>query len=325
MAIKSINEQHQARRSSYSDGKIKHSRAWLVECDDPRDGPSKALLAAMPWTPPAASGPTYTTLTDEEFLTAVTNPMLASPSGSAYFTGSLNCRVSSLEVEPVKDSDVVFVVVGNYESVDDEAAAIPPLDRPPTFAYSANEYTEPYFLDESTPKRPMANSAGDPFESSSEREQATLVITMNRNEATFSPVEAVEIANTTNAEPILLDGVTYGKDCLKIAMPTAQKQLEYVSGIPYSYYAVTRVFKARRETHVDRLLDVGYNELALVPGPSGSPVIDRVPIVDPAGAKISRPWPLDGKGYAIPSPSGSPAVLERRPYRSVSWTSMSLE
>ena len=324
MAILSINELHQNRRSSYSGGKLKHTRAFQVTCDDPRDGTATALVAAT-ISFARLDNPAYEDLDSIEFGSLVDTPRYEVPLAGGAYPTDWTCMVTSVEAEPVKDSDVVFVVTVEYESVGDETAALHPLSRPATFSYQPNEFTEPYFLDESTPKRPMANSAGDPFENSSEREQATLAITMVRNEATFVPIQAVQIANTTNKEAVTLDGTVYPPDTLKISMPSAQKQLEYYGGAPVNFYSVTRTFKAREDTHVDRIQDWGYNELAYVPGPSGVPVLDRVPIMDPAGGKVSRPWPLDGSGYAIPSPSGAPAVLSRRPYRSVSWASMNLE
>ena len=105
-------------------------------------------------------------------------------------------------------------------------------------------------------------------------------------------------------------------------MPVATKQYETWEGVPLTYYQVTRAYKARADGWTDKLLDYGYNELAWVPGPSGSPIQSRVPIVDPAGAKVSRPYALDGHGLAVPSPSGAAAVLERRPYRQAVWSAL---
>jgi hypothetical protein len=181
-------------------------------------------------------------------------------------------------------------------------------------------------LDESEPtKLPVVNTAGDVFEQTTERERASLIITQTRNEEDYNPLAAAAIANTTNKNAVTLDGHSYAPDVVKMSMPTATKQQEYYAGAAVDFYEITRQFKVRPEKWTDELLSYGYNELAMVPGPSGSPILDRIPIVDPAGAKITRPWPLDQHGYAIASPSGAPYVVERRPYRRADWSSMNLE
>jgi hypothetical protein len=45
MAVVSVREQHQRRRSGWRDGKETHTRVWIVITDDPTDGPRVAMAA----------------------------------------------------------------------------------------------------------------------------------------------------------------------------------------------------------------------------------------------------------------------------------------
>lgn len=319
-----IDELHQFRRSSYSDGKIKHTRAFQVECSDPADGTATALVAAT-LSFATLDNPDFEDLDDIEFGALVNTPRYRIPLAGGAYPLDWTCKVVSVDAEPVKDSDTVFVVTVQYESVGDESAALHPLSRPAKWTFQSNEWSEPYFLDCSEPALPVVNTAGDVFEQTAERERASLIITQTVNVEDYDPLAAAEIANTINRDPVTLDGRTYPPEVVKISMPTATKQQEYFAGYPVDFYEVTRQFKVRPEKWTDEYLSYGYNQLAWVPGPSGSPILDRIPIVDPAGAKVTRPWPLDDEGHAIPSPSGTPAVVERHPYRRADWSSLELE
>ena len=90
---------------------------------------------------------------------------------------------------------------------------------------------------------------------------------------------------------------------------------------------MTRNFRAKKDKWLDRPVDTGFAQLR-----QRSKIIDdeeviyfvREPIVDAAGLKIQRPWPLDGEGKAKLSAIDPPAELEFRPYRSASWASLLL-
>src|SRR5690606_18806567 len=97
--------------------------------------------------------------------------------------GPNSTRATSVQAEPVKESDVVFEVTA--ESTGGEVTELPvhPLDREPEFSWGADSFSEPYFYDESQPTRkPFTNSAYEPFDTTWERVKSDLTITMIRNE-----------------------------------------------------------------------------------------------------------------------------------------------
>jgi hypothetical protein len=324
MSVIGVAELHQRRNSSWSGGKIKHVRAFMVECSDTLDGTRTAMVGASPsfFT---LDNPSFAALTDADFENLLANSTLTIPVPGSTYPYDTRCKVTSVDASPVKEHDKIFEVVVEYESAELEELPQHPLDRAPRFTYGASEYTAPYFLDESQPlRKPFVNSVGSPFEQTYDREDGDIVITMVRNEDHFSPLEADEQKSTTNAEVTFLDGNGFDVGTLRLSLPTATKQSEIWLGETVDYYEVTRVFKAKRDGHTDRVLDYGYDQIFMQPGPSGTQVPVRSPILDGAGLRVSRPYPLDGEGHALPSPSGAAAELTFYPYRAASWTSLNL-
>lgn len=294
--IQDVRERHDERRAEIdSEGRLKYHRALLVRTTDIHDGPALAIHASgVPrWRDPY-------------------------PDDNQALADQIVC-------EPWESTGKHWKIDIDYVVPDDTTLSTHPLSRPADYQYGSTSYTEPVFIDESTPRRHYCNSAGDPMETVTERNRDEQVITMVRNEETFSPIASDYFANSTNDAIVTLDGTSYAPDTLLMGMPTASKERETFAGSEVVYYKVTRQFHTRREGWKDYLLDVGYNELTEVPGPSGAAILDRIPILDGAGLRISRPWPLDGNGHALPDPSGTPATLERRPYRSISWAALALE
>lgn len=300
MAVIDVRERHDERRAEIgSDGKVKYHRALLVRTTDIHDGPAVAL---------GASGVPRWRDQYSDDNDALADQIVCEPWSEG---GSATGKHWKIDID--------------YTYLDDTTLSTHPLARPPEFSYSATNYSEPVFLDESSPRRPYVNSCGDPLETVTERNREEQVVSMVRNEETFSPIDSDHYANTSNDAIVTLDGTSYAPDTLLLGMPTATKERELFAGTEVTYYKVTRQFHTRREGWKDQILDIGYNELVQVPGPSGTLVYDRSPITDATGLRTTRPWPLDGHGHALPEPSGRPATLERRPYRSISWTSLALE
>src|SRR4051794_11033066 len=135
MAVVSVKERHQDRRSSYGeDGTVTHLRVYLVKTDDPADGTAVAMTA------------------DGLPVIGMTHPK----DGRA--------KLSKIDVDVHEDSDRHFLWRGEY-TAQGGVFGMPanPLDRPPDIAYSFTEATEPYFMDCSEEPKPVVNSAGDPF------------------------------------------------------------------------------------------------------------------------------------------------------------------
>jgi hypothetical protein len=233
-----------------------------------------------------------------------------------------SARVTGVDAEPVDESDVVFLVTAQYEGSDFEAVAVHPLDRLPEFSWGAESFDEPYFYDESQPKRkPFVNAAGDPFETEWSRAAGDMTIQMVRNEPIWDVLAADFYKNTTNADIVILDGQAYAVDTLALGPLTATKTSEEWMGTTVTYYKVTYPFKARKDGWKDKPLNYGYQQL-LDTGDvddDGNTIYTKVPILDGAGLKIQKPWPLTLEGKAMPSATDVPPELEFLPFRSVPW------
>jgi hypothetical protein len=299
MAVVSVKEKHDRRRSSDRDGKPAHTRVYLVTCNDPHDGTAVALTA-----------------------NDGTNRV------PRYGERIGNLIVTSVDADPVSGSAVHFEVqveLTSAENAEQEDAQIHPLSRPPEVSWGSNETTEPYFLDESPTPKPVVNSAGESFESFLERERGELVITASLNEPTHDAAAADTYSNTINQDAVTIDGTTYPAGTLKLSPITASRQVEdwrneqgEVTRVVF--YKRTYVFKVRAAGWNDKVLDVGYNEL------TGDAVKGwkLKPILDGASVAVRKPYPLDGTGKRKPKPTDKPAELEFKPYKVKSWSALPL-
>lgn len=309
MAVKSVKQRHERRRSTFRDGKLVHTLVFMVTCDAIGDGPATAITAS------------------------------GVPGPGSYLVGVLpKAKLSGKDCDPVQGSGMHFDVVCEFTQVDDPEKPDNPLEAPPEFSWTYAETTEPYFIDEtpddvSTPDgkhgpRPVVNTAGDAFENFMDRESGVLTITMTRNEATYDPSVLDAYKDTVNKNAVTLDATTYAAGTLKLSPITATKQYatlhdETHDGTKIIYYKRVYVFKARHEGWRDHPLDIGFNEL--VPDPSDPNKPGKVlPIVDSAGLVIKKPWPLDGHGRKKPKATDKPEVLEFRPYKEMDWTPINL-
>jgi hypothetical protein len=304
MAIISVKEQHQRRRSTYNDGKILHVRVWQVTTSDIRDGTAAALVA----------------------------PGIPIP--NELWPGTLHVRVTRIDVQPVQNTGVIFEVQVEWNSVDPSSDKddVHPLDRPPEFSWGATETTEPYFMDRSpTPKR-VVNTSGDSFEQFLQREDGELVAVMVRNEATFDASDLDTYSHTVNNELITLDGNLFTETQLKLSPVTAVRTVEVVTingqEEEVTYYKVRYEWRAKREGWRDKVLDVGFNELIVrIENVNGTPtpVKHLIPIIEKETAlRVTHPYPLDGTGHKKANPDDPPAELEFRAYEEKSWAPLYL-
>lgn len=300
MAIVSIKEQHQRRRSSIKDGKRSETRVFQVASDNATDGTALAVTATI--------------MNGETVVAAV-------PTYGSGFPGIDALRATSIDAEPVQNSDRVFQVTVEYTPNEIATSDTNPLTRPWEISWGSGEASEAYFLDCSTPdKKPVVNSAGEPFEQFMERERGEMTITVTRNEATHDANAAEAFSHTTNKSVVTIDGTGYAPGTLKLSPIQATKQTEAISvnGVPQTvtYYRKTYTFKARRDGWDDKPLDVGLNELV------GSTIagFKLKPIVDVAAMPIKRPYPLDGQGKRKKNPTDKPEELTFKPYVAADWS-----
>lgn len=298
MAVVSVKERHERRRSSYRDGKMVHTLVFLVTCDDIADGPAAAISAS------------------------------AVPGPGSWLLTSPPARLSGKDCDPVQASGLHFDVLTEFTTPDPTAPPENPLDRPPEYSWGSADTTEPYFIDQSTngPNGsgvPVVNTAGDAFESFLERERGEMTITMSRNEATHDAATADAYSHTVNKSSVMLDGTTFAAGTLKLSPITAQKVKEKLSdNTVVTYYKRTFLFKARHAGWRDHPLDIGFSELK-----TRRSVLDPVatkPIVDSNGLNVTKPYPLDGAGHKKPNATDTAAVLEFQPYTEKDWTPLAI-
>lgn len=292
MAIVSVKELHQKRRSSVKDGKTSHTRAFIVITDDIADGTAAAILA------PAV--PRY---------------------GHAHPIDTA-CTVTSVDADPVNDSSNHFEVVCEYAAGDSGFVVVDnPLNRPPEVSWNSNETTTAYFLDNSNPPKLVVNSAGEPFDNYLERETGELGIQITMNEATFDASAADAFSHTINDGPVIIDKTTFAEGTLKLSPIQATKVKERVETdgvvMVVTYYKKTYTLKARRDGWKDKPIDTGLNERVgnLAAG------FKLKPIVDVTNAPVKKPWPLNGTGRKQSGDTTVPPVtLEFEPYKKATWT-----
>lgn len=292
MAVVSVKELHQKRRSSIKDGKIAHTRAFMVITDSVTDGTAVALVAA--------GVPSY---------------------GDAHPVDT-GCTANSVEAEPVNDSSNHFEVTVEYGSAEGSTAvADNPLQRPPEVSWNFNEATQAYFVDESDTKKMVVNSAGEPFDSFLERETGELGITVTINEASYDASVADQFSHTINDGPVVIDQTTYAAGTLKLSPITATKVTETVetNGVPtkITFYRKTYTLKARRDGWKDKPLDAGLNERVgdLTTG------YKLKPILDVTNQPVKKAMALDGNGKVNKADPNvvPPITLEFQPYRTMTW------
>jgi hypothetical protein len=292
MAVVSVNELHQRRRSSIKDGKPSHTRAFIVITDDINDGTAVAIKAE--------GVPVY----GEDH-----------PDDDA-------CSVTSIEADPVNDSSNHFEVTCEYTTTDTIFVTIDnPLDRPPEVSWNSSEATCSYFLDCSNPPKPVVNSAGEPFDAYLEREVGELTITITMNEETYDAAEADQFSHTINDGPVIIDSTTFAEGKLKLSPIQASKVKERIEQegvvMELTYYKKTYNLKARREGWNDKPLDTGLNEKIgdLATG------FKLKPILDATNQPIKKAAALNGQGKKQSGdPNETPVTLEFEPYPKKAWS-----
>ncbi len=300
MAVVSVKEQHQRRRSTLRDGKLIHLRTWLVVTSDIRDGTAAALVA-------------------DDGTNRV--PFYREP-----YPGRPTCLVSSIEANPVQNSGRHFEVQVEYTDGDIEAFPLHPLERAADISWGASEGTEPYFIDQSDPPKPVANSAGDSFDQFMERENGQMVITYAVNVPDHDANDAETYSHTVNQDIVVLDGTVFGPGTLKLSPIQAQKMSEVWMGETVEFYKRTYTLKARRDGWKDKPLDIGLNEIVQELDSDTNTLVNRIkPILDRSGSQLRKPHPLNGAGKRKPSATDKPAVLEFAPYKTKSWAPLSFE
>lgn len=173
----------------------------------------------------------------------------------------VSARVVGHDVRQIRSTANLWEVTVSYSSVSGSGGSggvgekweANPLNRPPKMALNWDEETKPVIgtlkdipvTPNSTDifNAPIVNKAGAPFSPQPEVEDGTPVITILRNEASFSPALAVEFSNAVNSDPYL------GADprVWKLRITCAGGETASIAGTEILYYPVLYTLKGKRE------------------------------------------------------------------------------
>lgn len=285
MSVVSVIEQMHKRRSTKRDGAREDVRVFKVKLSTFTEGPTVAI---------DASGiPLY---------------------GDAH-PSLLGSLVTSVEAEAVAESGAECEVTVTYTKTipAPRSAAILPWERPVEINWGVDEATEKYFRDRSSTPKPVTTSAGQPFENAPERDCAKRVITFTRNELTWDDTAADVYNNAENTVAVTIGGIIYPVGTLKLSPIVCVKKTETIKNEDdedelVTYYAKNYKIKYQRDGWKDKLDDYGFAEI----DPHATSKIRL--ILDSEKNPVSKPWPLNGSGYAKTNSTDTPAVRVFSPY-----------
>ncbi|MEM8783893.1 MAG: hypothetical protein AAGE65_13695 [Planctomycetota bacterium] len=219
--------------------------------------------------------------------------------GDAYNTGS-PAIVIGKEAE-LESPQCVKLTVSYSSKATDQATAIEnPLARPTLYRYGGQPFTEPYFRD--VDGEPNVNSAGEEFADLPQRQNATGVIEITDNVASFDNAANDSRRNTINGSTVAIGGQSYAEATVYVDQIEANGPF-VENGV--TYYTRSVRLLTREAGWDDVFEDRGLNEL------DGG---ELVPIKDQEGNQVQLPYPLNGSGSAAASPTATPAQIVRKPY-----------
>lgn len=168
-----------------------------------------------------------------------------------------------------------------------------PLTRPPKISWDSQQYEKP--IEKDTSDEAIMNSANDPFDPPPTMDDARWQISITSNVAVV-PAFVLTLNNKINSSVVNVDGISFAAKTLKVqGLRISEEQLEN----DVLFRVVTFQLHFRPETWVFKPLDAGFAEL--VSGEKREILLDD-------GTKPSAPWPLDGSGAKLASPTPATAV-----------------
>lgn len=186
-----------------------------------------------------------------------------------------------------------------------------PEDEEPEVSWDSETFQ--IALSEDLDGTTILNAAGDPFVPSPMEEATCPVLTVTRNEGTWTATDQMKWSNVVNTDKFL--NWTPGQALMK--PPKAQKK--WKGG--YKYWRVTykvvgiNFMEKGKTTWQTRLLNAGYRELKLV---QTSPLVFKLlPIAafDASGHKVTHPVLLDKNGVQVQPNAQGKKVAEWLTFR----------
>ena len=204
--------------------------------------------------------------------------------GDAYVAGTdsdVGARCVGLEPRQLDAGGLNWEVTVNYSSKSDSQADNP-LARPSEKNFTFAKYQKVFEKDIAT-GNPVCNSAGDPFDPPIDIDDSRPIITIRRNEASFSGAIAIDYQDAVNTDVFL--GFAVG--IVKVSNISATSKRENDT----DFYEVTYEFECRREGWKIEVLDVGFESLET----GGT----KKEILDANKNHRSHPAKLNGSGQPL--------------------------
>jgi hypothetical protein len=141
-------------------------------------------------------------------------------------------------------------------------------------------------------EEPMVNSFGDTFDPQPMATHSRGVLTITRNQSSFSPAIALAYQDAVNADPFF---GALPRQMLFVSSACPGREEQNLDGVVILYYPTSYIFKFRREGWDERILDQGAMYYKF-----NKPKIKKWErrFADPTG--FAQPYGLlDGNGYAL--------------------------
>lgn len=210
------------------------------------------------------------------------------------------------------DNQLAFKVVASYSSAFSAIQrATVPLSRDADYSYSGTTEVDEIYIDYSSTPKLVQNSAGDKFENQPQGLKPAQVVTITRNEATYSAGTYYSYIGSLNSNTITINGESFTAAKCRMDSISATYETEVINGTTYNYWQVTYVIALNPNTWRSVVYDTGYNKLV-----SGK----KRPIEDGTGLAVQTPWPLDGTGAPKTNATDTPATITFKIYPEVSWS-----
>jgi hypothetical protein len=137
VGVSRVTEQFERRRSSFRDGKIMHTRAFLVTTDNVDDGTAVALTAVDPTDETSIPAPGEWLILPTDLIDDPNNPGQKIPNPLKIYP-----RITGIDADVWQNSSNHFQVLCEYTVPDPNDPPDNPLDRPVELSYTYNEGTE---------------------------------------------------------------------------------------------------------------------------------------------------------------------------------------
>lgn len=260
MAVVSVDEIYEDRKSSLELAGEKHTRAFVVRLDSAIDGSRLAMLA------------------------------VGVGLGSGFPGGGV-AQCSSITADQHGDSPLTFRVSVEYETPKPgEGTSDNPDDDLPQLKIGTYKYNKALEKDEDG--NPLVASNGEPFDPPVESERAFLTITLSRTASfpAFDPKTDGKYVDYINTDKV------FGYEKYQVKVDDVSATTKTIKGVTWWDLSVTLMIADDWRVN---LLDVGTYEVTVggsTGGGVGRTFTERKRILDDNGQPIGKPVLLDGNG-----------------------------